>query len=125
MAKLKIELDENKIALIRNFKFKRINDATYGIDTYDLFGGTYLYEDMANILGWSDKVIPDTLENPMGALYEEEYQKKMEEYDAFLIENMLFIEEIIHQFITEGGLKPGIYTTLDYNRQWKYIPFEN
>lgn len=123
--KLKIELNEDLIKLIQNFNFKQLKSACFGLDTYDLFGGTYLYEQMANILGYSDKVIPETIENPLGALYEEEYQLKMEEYDTYILDNLVFIEEILHQFCNKGGIKPGIYTALDRNRIWDYKPFEN
>ena len=46
------------------------------------------------------------------------------DYDAYILENLVFIEEILHQFCDKGGLKPGIYTCLDYNRQWDYKPFK-
>lgn len=118
--KLKIELNEDLINLIQNFNVRLFNHEKYGVCTNDYLGGTYLYEQMANILGYADKAIPETLENPCGALYEAEYQSKMEKYDDFLANNMLFIEEILHQFCGKGGLKPGIYTTLDRNRIWEY-----
>lgn len=122
--KLKLEINEDIIKLIKNFRFERINDKHYGIDSYGIWGGTYIYEDIAAILGWNDKIIPETLESPMGARYEEEYEKKMEEYDSFILDNMVFLEEILHQFIDKGGVKPGIYTAIDYNRIWEYRPFE-
>lgn len=122
--RLKLEINEDIIKLIKNFRFERISDKHYGLDTYGLFGGTYLYEDMALILGYQDKAIPETIENPMGVRYEEEYERKMEEYDGFILENLVFLEEILHQFIDKGGIKPGIYTAIDYNRIWEYKPFE-
>lgn len=121
--KLKIELNEDLIKLIENIKFKRINDSYFGIDVYDLFGGTYLYEQMALILGYADKIIPESIESPFGAEYEEEYQQKMEIYDAFIVENIVYIEEILHQFCSKG-LKPGIYTCFDYKRLWEYTSFK-
>ena len=110
--KLKVELTEDHIKLIKNFNFERISDKHYGLDTYGLWGGTYLYEQMAYILGYQDKIIPETIE------------EKMMDYDAYILENLVFIEEILHQFCDKGGLKPGIYTCLDYNRQWDYKPFK-
>lgn len=118
--KLKITLNEDLIKLIKNFRIDRFTDEKYGIDTYALFGGTYLYEEMANILGYQDKIIPETAEYSSGPRYEEEYEKKMIEYDEFLLENLLYIEEILHQFCDKGGLKHGIYTCKDYNRIWSY-----
>lgn len=122
--KLKVELTEDHIKLIKNFNFERISDKHYGLDTYGLWGGTYLYEQMAYILGYQDKIIPETIESNLGARYEKEYEEKMMDYDAYILENLVFIEEILHQFCDKGGLKPGIYTCFDYNRQWDYKPFK-
>ena len=86
--KITLKLTDEHISLIKWLKFEPINATSYGIDTYGLWGGTNLYEDMANILGWQDKVIPETLENVMGPRYEHEYQQKLEEYDAFIQKNL-------------------------------------
>ena len=40
--------------------------------------------------------------------------------DAYITDNILNIEEIVHQFATEGGLKPGIYTCKDNEHIWSY-----
>ena len=122
--KLTLKLTDDIISLIKWLKFEPINATSYGIDTYGLWGGTNLYEDMANILGWQDKVIPETIENVMGPRYEDEYQQKMEEYDAFIVENLVFIEQILHQFCDKGGLKPGVYSCVDNVQIWSYKPFE-
>ena len=121
--KVKLVLTEDHIKLIKNFNFERISDKHYGLDTYGLWGGTYLYEQMANILGYQDKVIPETIESNLGARYEKEYEERMMEYDSFILENLVFIEEILHQFCDKGGLKPGIYSCIDYVRIWDYKPF--
>lgn len=121
--KIKLVLTEDHIKLIKNFNFERISDKHYGLDTYGLWGGTYLYEQMANILGYQDKVIPETIESNLGARYEKEYEERMMEYDSFILENLVFIEEILHQFCDKGGLKPGIYSCIDYVRIWDYKPF--
>lgn len=121
--KIKLVLTEDHIKLIKNFNFERISDKHYGLDTYGLWGGTYLYEQMANILGYQDKVIPETIESNLGARYEKEYEERMMEYDSFILENLVFIEEILHQFCDKGGLKPGIYSCIDYVRIWDYKSF--
>ena len=122
--KLTLKLTDDLISLIKWLKFEPINATSYGIDTYGLWGGTNLYEDMAIILGWQDKVIPETLENVMGPRYEEAFQQKMEEYDAFIVENLVFLEQILHQFCDKGGLKSGIYSCVDNVQIWSYKPFE-
>lgn len=117
--KLKIELDKDKIELLKHMQFKRVSDTYYAIDTYDLFGGTYIWEDMANILGLQDKVIPETLEDPKGCVYEPETQEYLEKLDVFILDNFVFLMEIVHQFL-DKGIKPGIYTATDNCRIWKY-----
>lgn len=121
--KIKLILNDDHIKLIKHFNFERISDRHYGLDTYGLWGGTYLYEQMAYILGYQDKVIPETIESNLGARYEKEYEERMMEYDSFILENLVFIEEILHQFCDKGGIKPGIYSCIDYERIWKYQPF--
>lgn len=121
---LKLEINEDIIKLIKNFNFERISDKHYGLDTYSLFGGTYLLEQMSLILGYQDKIIPETIESPMGVRFEKEYEDKMYEYDSFILDNLVFIEEILHQFVDKGGIKPGIYTAPSHNRIWQYVPFE-
>lgn len=122
--KIKVELNEDLIKLVKSFEFTRLNNSHYGIDSYSLFGGTYLYEQMAYILGYNDKVIPETLELPTGPRYQQEYEDKMIEYDEYLLKNLVFIEEILHQYIDKGGVKPGIYSCLDNVRIWNYEPFK-
>ena len=55
----------------------------------------------------------------MGAEYSKEAMDKMHEIDEFIVENLQYIEEIIHQFC-DVGVKPGKYSCLAYNRIWKY-----
>lgn len=115
----RLKLTEDIISLISNFRFKKINDKMSGFDTYDLYGGTYLYEDMALILGKFDQMIPGTENSPMGRQFPEELIKYFKELDEFIIENLSDLENIVHQFIRKG-LKPGIYETIDYEQIWKF-----
>lgn len=117
--KLKIELNEDHIKLISSFHISKIDDEHYGIDVNNMWGGTYLYEQMAFILGYENFVIPETMSDPEGPRYQMEYEKKMMEYDEFINSNLQTIEELIHQFSCKGGLTPGVYSCLDYVRIWK------
>ena len=54
-----------------------------------------------------------------GAICEKETQEHLEELDAFFVEHITDMEEILHQFCTEG-IKPGKYTCLDNVHLWKY-----
>ena len=73
-----------------------------GIDTTNMWGGTFIFEDMAYILGLMDKFIPGTEENPLGPQYEEETMKYLMETAEWIVDHLKDIEEILHQFCTEG-----------------------
>ena len=114
--KLTLKLTDDLISLIKWLKFEPINATSYGIDTYGLWGGTNLYEDMANILGWQDKVIPETLENIMGPRYEDEFKQKMEEYDAFIAGLKLMSNEQVIDSAYEKVIKSDILIECENGR---------
>lgn len=118
--KLTRELTSEKVNLIRALRIRRFGDSKCGVDKYDMYGGTYLYEDMAYILGLQDKLIPESREDVFGPKYEAETQAHLEELAADLDEHLIDYEEILHQFCTEG-LRLGKYTCLDNERLWKYV----
>lgn len=102
MARLKLTFNDEHIQLIKNFRTRQLGDEYFTINTYDLFGGTYLYEDMALILGYMDKVIPGTMEDADGPKFDNDTLAHLNELDAFIAENLQHIEDILHQFCTEG-----------------------
>ena len=118
--KIRLELTEEHIALISNFRTKKIDPVHYGVDTYDLYGGTNLFEDMAIILGKFDKAIKGTECDVDGRKFPKEIMEHFKELDEFILDNMENIENILHQFATEG-IKPGIYEAIDYEQIWKKI----
>lgn len=132
MARLKVELTDEHLTLIKNFRIQKLNelnvkvgqedwsDKYYGIDTYALYHGNHLYWDMAQILGVHDQVIKGTEEDIDGPKYPTELMNHLMDLDAYITDNILNIEEIVHQFVTEGGLKPGIYTCKDNEHIWSY-----
>ena len=129
MAKIKVTLTDDHIALIKNFRFNKLKaqtttpwedeDRYYGVDTYGIYGGTFLFEDMAIILGKQDKMIPGTQEDVDGPKYDEDTTKYLKELDEYICMHIQDILEITHQFCITG-LKPGTYTCLDYVRIWSY-----
>lgn len=116
--KLKVTLNEDLIKIIKGFYFQDFNTKV-GIDKFDAFGGSNIWEDMGRILDVMDKVRPETLEDYDGAKFEEETMDKLRNYAEFLDENILYIEEILHQHC-DVGLKVGTYTCIDSNRLWKF-----
>lgn len=89
-------------------------DNLYGVDTYNLWGGTYIYEDIAYIVGKMDKVVEGTLEDPDGPKFDEETTQYLDELASFIIDNLSDIEEILHQFCTEG-IRTGVAYTCKPN----------
>lgn len=115
--KIRLNITEDLLKLIRNFRFKRINDRVSGIDTYDLYGGTNLYEDMALILGDYDKAIEGTECNPTGRRFPSEIEEKYRELDAYIIDNLDSIENLVHQYFGQE-LEVGEYEAQDYEQIW-------
>lgn len=116
--KLKLVINEDHIKLIKGLWFQDFNTKV-GIDKFDIFGGSRVWEDMARILGLTDHMIPETIEDYDGAKFDKETTEKLNELADFLNDNLLSIEEILHQHC-DVGIKPGVYTCLDNVRLWKY-----
>ena len=117
--KLTIILTDEIIKLVKFFKTTQFNDYHYGVDIDALYIESHLYDFMALVLDLKDHQIPNTEENPSGAEYDDETTEKLRNLDEYIVTNILYIEEIIHQFC-DVGVKPGKYTCLAYNRIWKY-----
>lgn len=119
MAKLRITFNEDHLKLIRCLNFEQFSDSRYGIDNYNLFGGTFLYEQMALILDKADQVIPGTEESIYGPQYPDEIIDYFNELDSFIVANLPYIIDILTQFCDEG-IKPGVeYVCVDRERIWK------
>lgn len=116
--KIELTFTDEHIALIKALVFEKFDDSHYGINNYNLWGGTYMFEQMAYILGVHDQVIPETLEDPTGPKYPEELMEHMRDLDAFIVSNLVNIEEILHQFCTEGIQAGVTYWCYDYQKIW-------
>lgn len=119
MAKIKLTFNDDHIKLIRAMYVNEFDKERYGIDTYNLFGGTFLYEQMALILGKMDKMDPDSTEDPMGPRFDNETMEYFKDLDAFIVGNAANIEELLHQFCTEGIQAGVTYSCQDYQHIWK------
>lgn len=123
--KINLVFTEDIIKFIKLMKVQKFSDSIVGFDNYALYPESHLFDFMAMILGKQDHRISGTEENPMGAEYDEETMNYFYEIDSFIIDNLEYIEEILHQFC-DVGIKPGKYSCLSYNRIWKYEePKEN
>lgn len=118
--KITVDITPDHIALIKALNFQQFTENQYGIDNYMLFFDDDVYKSVALLLGLYDKVIPETVESPLGAMYEEETQKYLDKMISDMVEHLVDYEEILHQFCDKGGLKPGKYTCLDNVKIWTY-----
>ena len=131
MAKKSLTLTEEHIALIRNLNFKKLDlirgrnvqideeEKFFGFDTYDIYRGSFLFEDMARILGYADQVIKGTEEDPTGPKYPQELTEHMLDLDAYIVGNLIDIEDLIHQRCDRGGIQPNVkYVALDHVGIW-------
>ena len=129
MAVKKLKLTEDHIKLIQAMnpvKFEFDNDSKnnhigVGYDTYSLWGGSYLYEDIALILGFFEESMEGTENDYTGRRYSKEREDHMNELFDFFEENLYYVESLVHQFSCKGGLTPGTYKCIDYQLNWEKI----
>lgn len=119
MAKIKIRLTEKHIKLIKNFKVERFDDIKAGFDTINPYGGSYLMEDLALILGYWDKAIEGTETDFDGRKFGLDNEIEMINIHNYVVDNFEFIMSIIIQFI-DIGVKPGLYTSKENYINWDY-----
>lgn len=93
-------------------------DNVYGLDNFNLWGGTYIWEQIAYIIGIYDHVIESTKEDPDGPKFPEEDMEHMKDLDCFIVTNLLYIEQILHQFCTEGIQSGVTYWAYDHQLIW-------
>lgn len=119
MAKIKLTFTDEHIKLIKCLRFEKINENIYGIDNYALWGGTFIYEQMAYILGYADKVIKGSECDVDGPKYPDALIAHFNDLDGFIVDNLQYIEDILHQFCDKGGIKPDTtYVAYDYEGIW-------
>lgn len=89
----------------------------WGCDQWSLFGGTYLLEDMAMILGYFDQALENTENLATGRRFPEALEEEMYSLYDYICENMEDIFNLVLAFTGKGGLVPGTYVLTDY--VWK------
>lgn len=78
------------------------------IDKNQMFGGSGLIMDISIILGVYDQRLPHSEEEPEGPRFAPETEQRLIEAYKYVSENLYFIEQLIHQHVTEG-IKAGTY----------------
>lgn len=119
---VKITLTENHLKLIPFFFIQEFNDNEIGVTKEQMFNlGSHLLEDMAMILGLNDKAIDNTNDDADGRAFDDDTEKYMLDLYNYIVENLYYIELLIHQFAIKGGLTAGTYKALDNELFWEKI----
>ena len=93
----------------------------WGINQWNLFGGTFVMEDVALILGHYGDYIPGTEESPLGKQYPKELEDYMWSLYMDIYENMEYIISLVLFYTDKGGLTPGTYKCKDTEKNWTKI----
>jgi hypothetical protein len=126
--KLKVTLTEDMIKLISCLQFgefKQIDDDStdkqvfYALDMNSLYGGNFIFEDVSRILGLYDKRIENSEELSTGPVFPQEIEDYMWETHGYIVENLPYIEQIVHQFCYRGGITPGTYVSKHNELIWR------
>ena len=121
MAKVILNLTKDHLALIRNLRFDDIDADHCGLDKNSLYGGSFVMEDVALCIGKFDQYIKGTEYDYDGKKFPKELEDYMWALHMDIADNLALIESLVHQFVVEGGLTPGKYTCIDYEKIWKKI----
>ncbi len=93
---------------------------TVTIDTSHIFSiGFGLMEDMAMALGIYDRAIKGTEDDPEGKAFSEEDTEYMLSLHKYVVDNIYYIESLIHQYVVKGGLEKGVYKCKDNELIWE------
>lgn len=120
MALIKLTLTEDHIRLISNFKFEVINKGQIQINRNCLYGGTFILEEIAMIIGKFDQAIEGTEDDSMGRAFPDELEEYMWSLHNYIVDNLENIESLLHQFAAEG-IKPGTYKCKSQEMFWTKI----
>lgn len=106
--------DYNKAILNELHGFEPNSRFGWGCDQWNLFGGTYVLEDVAMILGYFNQAIENSETLATGRRFPEELEEKMYALYEYICENLEDIFTIILTFVGNGGLVAGTYEYKDY-----------
>lgn len=87
----------------------------WGVNQWNMFGGTYVMEDVALVTGHYGENIDD---GPSGKVYPKEMEDHMWELYLYITNNMENIMSLVLWSISNGGLSPGTYKTSDNGINW-------
>lgn len=118
----------NDLKLADNEKLKEYNDVIleelhgfephsrfgWGCDQWNLFGGTYILEDISMILGYFDQAIENSETLASGRRFPEELENKMYNLYEYICDNLEDIMTLVFTFAGNGGITSGTYELVDF-----------
>jgi hypothetical protein len=124
MKKNRITLTEDNLKMISALSTQKIDiPSDFGYGNYiiamqdnSLYGGSDVLEDVSRILGIYDKHIEGTEENYNGIQFPEEIEKYIYNNHEFIVKNISIIETLVHYYSNKGGLTPGTYNTITFEK---------
>jgi hypothetical protein len=124
MKKNRITLTEDILKLVSAIKFREVeipsgfNDGKYviAVENSSVYGGSDLLEDVSRILGIYDQHIEGTEENHNGVQFPEEIENYIYDMHEFIMKHIIDIETLLHYYSNKGGLVPGTYNTITFER---------
>lgn len=84
------------------------------IDTSHAYSiGLGMVEDLAMALGIYDHAIKGTEDDAEGRAFNDEDTERILSLHKYVVDNLYYIEMLIHQYVVKGGLEVGVYKAKD------------
>lgn len=119
---------KNRTLILRGEHLKLINfislrkgDEGIVVPYNGIFGGGHVLDDIATILGWLGKAVPNSEKSPDGRAFDDETEKKMLGYYNYVKNNIEDIEELIHQSVGRFKVVNGIYSKDLNDGVWRKV----
>ncbi len=113
-----LNLTEDHLKLVRFLNIED-NDDTLDINKRVMLTlQTHILDDVATILGYRDKAIKGTEEDPDGSAYPDDVEKYLLDTYHYVSDNLYYIETLLHQKCMDG-IVPGHYKAKDSDLIWE------
>ena len=116
---LHLHLTEDHLKLVRFLNVEDESDDVLTINKHVMLTlQTHILDDVATILGYRDKAIKGTEEDPDGSAYPDDVEKYLLDTYHYVSDNLYLIESLLHQRILEG-VQQGHYKCRDNDMVWE------
>jgi len=118
---LHLHLTDDHLKLVRFLNVEDEDDDVLTINKHVMLTlQTHILDDVATILGYKDKAIKGTEEDPDGAAYPDDVEKYLLDTYNYVSKNLYLIETLLHQRCTKG-IVPGHYKCNDADLLWEFV----